>query len=68
MRRYYGPIQTKSQAESLAKRLDRAGTLQARQAACFLRGGWERVAARPELMTKMLILAEGDVKSFGDKP
>ena len=59
MTRYYGPIQTKAQAEALARRLDKVGTIQAKQAACFLRQGWERVAARPELLFKMMVIAEG---------
>lgn len=57
---YLGRIQTKQQALSLAKKLDALGTEDAKGAASLIRNGWQRVAARPELVDRIYaLLGEG---------
>jgi len=58
MRKHFGPIQNKRQADALAAKLDKVGTLEADGAATMLRRNWHSVAARPMQAAKMVALAD----------
>lgn len=53
MNKYYGPLQSKGQADAWAAQLRKSGTPQATGAASMLAFNWHYVAARPALARKV---------------